>query len=194
MRSPGVHGILKRFALFLSVCCPPASVWAHGGVGMDMDPCVERAGAYLIHFSAYQFQEYAAQEFCRSVPQTGEVVLVLDLIDPELRSRPAALRVVQESVPQHVLLDLPAQVYPNGVVNAEVNFEVPGRYSALMTVSGVDGAVRFPIRVAAFPYVLVSIATGILAGCGIGYVAVRGGLAKRWIRSRRVRVRARPEG
>lgn len=189
-----MHGIFKRFVLILAACCPPTGVWAHGGVGMDMDPCVERAGAYLIHFSAYQFQEYAAQEFCRSVPRTGEAVLVLDLIDPELRRRPAALRVVQESSPQRVLLDVPAQVYPNGVVNAEVDFEEAGRYSALMTVAGVEGAVRFPIRVAAFPNVLMSIAAGVLAGCGIGYVAIRGGLAQRWIRSRRVRVQARPEG
>ena len=189
-----MHDLFKRFALILAACCPPAGVWAHGGVGMDMDPCVERAGAYLIHFSAYQFQEYAAQEYCRSVPRTGEAVLVLDLIDPELRRRPAALRVVQESSPQRVLLDVPAQVYPNGVVNAEVNFEASGRYSALMTVAGVEGAVRFPIRVAAFSNVLMSIAVGVLAGCGIGYVAVRGGLAKRWIRSRRVRVQPRLEG
>lgn len=167
------------------VLCVPSGGWAHGGVGMDIDPCVERVGPYLVHFSAYQFQDYATEEFCRRVPKTGDAVLVIDLIDPQLRNKPAALRIVQapDSTAPRVLLDIPPKLYPNGVVNAAVTFEAPGTYAALMTVDGVDGAVRFPIRVAAFSNLLLFLIAGILAGCGVGYAVVYGKRA--WLRPRK---------
>ena len=74
-----VFYLLSILLIFFS----PTVAWAHGGVAIDMDPCVQRAGAYLVHFSAYQPQVNAIEEFCSSVPQTGNVILVFDLIYPE---------------------------------------------------------------------------------------------------------------
>ena len=143
-----------------------------------MDPCMERAGAYLVHFSAYQPQEYATEEFCRSVPQTGNAILVFDLVDPELRKKPASIRVIEASSSSEprLLLNVPAKIYPNGVVNAEVIFDVPGQYTALMTVDGIDGSAQFPIRVASLSYTMIVLIAGILLGCGVSYVVVGGKL------------------
>ncbi len=145
---------------------------------MDMDPCIERAGVYLVHFSAYQPQEYAAEEFCRSVPRTGSAILVFDLIDPALRKKSAAVRVIEETTTAEprLLLDIPARIYPSGVVNTEVNFDTPGQYTALMTLDGIDGSVRFPIRVASLSNTMLVLIAGLLIGCGIGYYVVGGKL------------------
>ncbi|MCY4388005.1 MAG: hypothetical protein OXC18_12985 [Desulfurellaceae bacterium] len=168
---------MKLF-LLVALLLVPTGAWGHGGVAMDLDPCIERAGVYLVHFSAYQPQEYATEEFCRSVPQTGSAILVFDLIDPELRKKSAAVRIVEEinAAEPRLLLDIPARVYPSGVVNAEVNFDTPGQYTALMTVDGVDGAVRFPIRVASLSNTMLVLIAGLLIGCGVGYYVVGGKL------------------
>ena len=39
---------------------------------MDLDPCIERAGVYLVHFSAYQPQEYATEEILSKRSSDGE--------------------------------------------------------------------------------------------------------------------------
>ena len=59
-------------------------------------------------------------------------------------------------------------------MNAEVNFDVPGQYTALMTVDGVDGAARFPIRVASLSNTMLVLIAGLLIGCGVGYYVVGG--------------------
>ena len=165
-----------KLPLLAALLLVPTGAWGHGGVAMDLDPCIERAGVYLVHFSAYQPQEYATEEFCRSVPQTGSAILVFDLIDPELRKKSAAVRIIEETntAEPRLLLDIPPRVYPSGVVNAEVNFDTPGQYTALMTVDGVEESVRFPIRVASLSNTMLVLIAGLLIGCGVGYYLVGG--------------------
>ena len=172
-----LNSLVKGFSL-VAILLVPIGAWGHGGVAMDLDPCVERAGVYLIHFSAYQPQAYATEEFCRSVPRTGNALLVFDLIDPELRKKSAAVRIIEETdaAEPRLLLDIPARIYPSGVVNAEVNFDTPGQYTALMTLDGVDGSVRFPIRVASLSNTMLVLIAGLLIGCGVGYYVVGGKL------------------
>ena len=172
-----MDSVVKLFSL-VAMLLVPTGAWGHGGVAMDMDPCIERAGVYLVHFSAYQPQEYATEEFCRSVPLTGNAILVFDLIDPELRKKSAAVRIIEETntAEPRLLLDIPARVYPSGVVNAEVHFDTPGQYTALMTFDGVDGSVRFPIRVASFSNTMLVLIAGLIIGCGAGYYVVGGKL------------------
>ncbi len=165
--------ILSVFSL-VAIFLVPISAWAHGGVAIDMDPCVQRAGAYLVHFSAYQPQVNAIEEFCSSVPQTGNVILVFDLIDPELRKKSAAVRIVEETgaAEPRLLLDIPPKIYPNGVVNAEVRLDTPGRYTAILTIDDVDDSIEFPIRVAVLSTTMMVLIGGIVVGSGVGYYAV----------------------
>mgnify|MGYP001337122257 CR=1 FL=1 len=168
--------ILSAFylAIILIIFFSPTVARAHGGVAIDMDPCVQRAGPYLVHFSAYQPQNYATEEICSSVPRTGNVILVFDLIDPELRKKFAAIRIVEVkgAAEPRLLLDIPAKIYPNGVMNAEVNFDSPGQYTAIMTLDDVAGSIEFPIRVAVLSTTMLLLIGGILVGSGVGYYVV----------------------
>ena len=50
----------------------------------------------------------------------------------------------------------------------------PDSTTALMTVDGVDGAARFPIRVASLSNTTLVLIAGLLIGCGVGYYVVGG--------------------
>ena len=95
-----------------------------------------------------------------------------------MRKKSAAVRIIEETdaAEPRLLLDIPARIYPSGVVNAEVNFDTPGQYTALMTLDGVDGSVRFPIRVASLSNTMLVLIAGLLIGCGVGYYVVGGKL------------------
>ena len=79
--------VLGLFCFVLAAFSLPV-VWAHGGVGIEKDPCVRRVGPYLIHFAVYQPQFNSAEEYCAAVPKAGNTILVFDLVDSELRSLP----------------------------------------------------------------------------------------------------------
>src|SRR5215510_997551 len=115
-------GVLGLCCLFLTAFSL-SSVWAHGGMGIEKDPCVRRMGPYLIHFAVYQPQFSPAEEYCESVPKAGNTILVLDLADAELRHRQITIQVVdalREPEPKTVLY-MPPNTYPTGVVSAAAN-------------------------------------------------------------------------
>lgn len=143
--------------------------WAHGGAAIDMDPCIERAGVHLIHFSAYQPQEYSTEEYCRSLPKTGGAILVFDLIEPELRKKPVKIRIIRkaETAATGTILEIPFRIYPSGVVSAEVNFLESGRYVALVQVEGLEREVEFPVRVAVLSYAVIASGAAGFIGAGM---------------------------
>ena len=147
--------MVVRIGIVLSLVWPatalfiPFSLWAHGGVGIEQDSCVERAGPSLIHFVAYQPEFSPSQEFCTRLPQVGSTILVFDLIDEVIRKRPTSLRVVETgtTAEPRTLLHIPAQTYLNGVLNAELTFDAPGRYAAVVTLEKPHQQITFAFRV-----------------------------------------------
>jgi hypothetical protein len=131
------------------IALPASLARAHGGVGLEKDPCARRAGQYLIHFAAYQPQFNPSGEYCADLPQAGTTTLAFDLVDPALRSTPLAIRVVEatDATEPRTVLYVPAKTYPNGVVNAEANFDLPGTYTAIVTLEEPQLTISFPIRV-----------------------------------------------
>jgi hypothetical protein len=126
----------------------PRLAAAHGGATIDRDPCVQKTGSRPVHFTAYQPQFDPAGEYCADVPKSGSTIVVFDLVDPELRAIPLDLRVVKSANGgDETLLHVPAKLYANGVVNAEVELGEPGRYAALLTLEN-GPTVTFPLRVA----------------------------------------------
>ena len=156
-----MSGLLPLLSL-LNILLAPVMAWAHGGVGIEQDSCVERTGSSLIHFAAYQPEVSPTEEFCTSLSQVGNTILVFDLIDEALRKRPAALRVVEtgNATEPRIVLDVPAQTYLNGVVNAEVTFDVPGQYKAIVTLENPHEQITFPFNVG-----LWSVQLFVAAGC-----------------------------
>ena len=168
------QGVLGLCCLLLSaVSLSP--VWAHGGVGIEKDPCVRRVGPYLIHFAVYQPQFNPTAEYCAAVPHAGNTTLVFDLVDPELRGWPLTIQVVEavRTLDAKTVLYLPPQTYPTGVVSAAVPLDLPGRYTAIVTLEGLSHPIQFPLRVALWPPGVVALVGVLVLGSALGYV-VRG--------------------
>jgi hypothetical protein len=111
-----------------------AAALAHGNVSIEEDPCAHLIRGYWIHYSAYQPRFDQRAHYCQEIPSAGETVLVVDIADKVLRERPISLQVdgPGRNGTIETLFKMPAQPYPTGVINAEVVFERPGRYTVLL--------------------------------------------------------------
>ena len=84
----------------------------------------------------------------------------MDFLDRGVRRLPVAVRVVEEShedpsevaPASRMLVDVPAKIYPTGIIEVEAALNKPGRYAVLLTVDKKDqtgkGQVRIPLQVA----------------------------------------------
>jgi hypothetical protein len=178
-RTRPMHQAARSVGLVLGLLAQPA---IGQGVGIEPDDqpqqqrdwgpitCVVSNDGYDVHFTAYAraspedgmpAEAEPPVQFCQDLPATGPTHLTLDLMNPEARTRPVAVRVVREgdeeaddddpkaSVPKSPLLDVPSKVYPTGVVEADVGLDEPGEYAVLVDFDNGAGRghVRIPLRV-----------------------------------------------
>jgi hypothetical protein len=136
-----------------------SEAFGHGGVTMENDVCILRVGASTIHFTGYQ-PRHSYKEFCEDIPYTGETIIVLDLVDSDLRDMSTEVRVVRDpgggGVPigRRVLTEaelkssevlaateayMPPARYPNGTVKFEHDFEDAGQYIGIVTIRNAHG-------------------------------------------------------
>lgn len=81
--------------LALSVALSPNPVSAHGNVTIEEDPCVRKIGGSMVHFSAYQPQIEPKAQYCTEIPDVGDTFLVVDLVDPSLRTLPVGVKIIR---------------------------------------------------------------------------------------------------
>jgi len=128
-------------------------VQAHGGLSMAEDLCKLTIGPYTMHFTGYQPDSSQEKEFCEDIPSTGRTIVALDYIEEALRPLPTEVRVIkdtgsEEDLDAITILHMPAKIYSTGSINFEHNFNVPGNFVGLVTVSGDEEYVsRFPFAV-----------------------------------------------
>lgn len=125
---------------------------AHGGLEMDKDVCKLKLGPYALHFAGYQPQATGAQEFCEDIPQTGETMVTLDVLDDPLRTMPIEIKVLRDTGESNLepttLVHVPPALYPTGIVPFAYRFDEPGRYVGVVTAGDKGQYVsRFPFRV-----------------------------------------------
>lgn len=128
--------------------------YAHGGAAIEFDTCVVELGKYRMHFTAYQ-QATGGEENCWDLPTPGRTILVFDLVETEMRSKPVELRIVEagqggDFTPGNVrtVASLPTNVYPTGTINLEASFEPEKRYIAVLTMSDTRPLIlKAPIQV-----------------------------------------------
>jgi len=126
---------------------------AHGGLSMAEDMCKLTVGPYMMHFTGYQPSSTQETQFCEDIPGIGYTVVVLDYLEPELRSLPTEVRIIRDTGSEQDLeavtvLHIPPKVYPNGSVDFEYNFDKPGKFVGLVTVGDQQEHVsRFPFSV-----------------------------------------------
>lgn len=141
---------------------------AHGGVSMEHDTCLLRIGDQRAHFTAYQPELRATQEFCEDIPEPGKTLFVVDFVDDALREQDIAFRVLRDvhglgrqaryqdlgdaaAIEQASLLKLDAQRYPKGTLSFEHDFEQAAWYIGVLSATDPDSAQTlhsvFPFRV-----------------------------------------------
>ncbi len=192
------------YCLFLTFC----PVWVYGwGIEPDDQPqqqedypritCVINTNAYSVHFSAYlqaSADDVQSTEgdmfvpYCQEIPSTGKAHFTMDFLDRGVRRLPVAVRVVEEpdadpseGMPaSRMLLDVPAKIYPTGIIEVEAALNKPGNYAVLLTVDKKDqtgkGQVRIPLQVALGgwpPLLFIGLAAAVAAGLYVAYRRLR---------------------
>ena len=116
----------------------PSLAAAHGTVALEDDPCVQRVGGSRVHFNAYQPQHAPTAQYCTDIPGEGDTFLVVDLVDPALRSLPVSVRVLSgsgEGAHSETVASWPALIHPDGVVRGEAKL-AKGLYQLIIAPEG----------------------------------------------------------
>lgn len=166
-------------------CCSFLSqtVLAHGGVSIEDDRCVLKAGPYIMHFTGFQPEQSQSEEFCEDIPNVGSAIIVLDYIDKQLRDMAVDFRIIEDvdnignsatvddlgsdsEIDQHTVYYLPSELRRTGSFNVEYNFTEPGRFIGMVKVDDIPNGKEY---VSVFPF-----------GVGYGLGATGLNLSRMW--------------
>lgn len=145
--------------------------------------CLVTNDFYAVHFSAYIKPEGNLEEikgkdrnkllrsYCKEIPRSGSLYFTADLADDDAREIPITVRLVkQELIGEDdketenfrdisTIFEVPAKLYPQGMVETQIDLESEGRY-ALYLMIGEEGAatneniLRIPMNIGADPDVV----------------------------------------
>jgi hypothetical protein len=179
---------ISLMALLLVAALYPGAAAAHEGADLEVDPCVRWVGERAVHFSSYQPQYELKAQYCTDIPKTGETFLVVDLVDPGLRTVPVGLRIVKggggNEAEAQTVADWRPSHHPTGVVSGQTTLE-EGLYRVIITAEGQKPLrYQYLLRVQMIDYQkLVSSVVvpllGLLLCAWIGYKLIR----SRWLRN-----------
>jgi len=175
-----VIGVGVTGLLLVAVLYHPSIAAAHGGTDMEQDPCMRLAGESMMHLSAYQPQYRLKDQYCTEIPQEGETVLVVDLVDPALRNGPVGMRIMRgngtNEAEGEIVADVRPSTHPDGVLRSEVNLD-EGLYRVIIA-SEKQNLLRRPqyvLRVHMVDYqkLVLSIAGPLIALLFAGWLAYK---------------------
>lgn len=114
------------------------------GGSYDMYGCMLTNDYYVVNFAAYQSDLSQAQNGkqplpeaeCVDIAMTGKTQISIDLLDLDVRKKPVALKILRED--GQIIAELPMTVAKQGVLSATVDFEMPGKYQAILYVDDTD--------------------------------------------------------
>ena len=168
----------------------PGVAAAHGGTDMEQDPCMRLAGEHPVHFSAYQPKYEVKDQYCTDIPKEGDTFLVVDLLDPTLRTEPLGMRVIKRNgrneAEDQIVADVRPSTHPDGVLRSEVRLD-EGLYTVIIA-SEKQNLLRRPqylLRVHMIDYqrLVLSIAgplIGVLLFGWLAYKLLRSSWVQRW--------------
>ena len=173
--------------LFLALYYPDVAV-AHGTASGEDDPCLRRVGERVVHFNAYQPQYELKGQYCTDIPKEGDTFLVVDLVDPVLRSEPVGMLVVKgtDGTEGEIVADIRPSTHPDGVLRGEVRLDA-GLYTVILATEKQNLMKRpqYLLRVQMTDYqklvrTVVIPLLGVLLVAWLGYKLVR----SKWLRNR----------
>lgn len=181
------------FILALVGIVIPSTAFAHGNVSIEEDPCVRKVGGSMVHFSAYQPQIEPKAQYCTDIPDVGDTFLVVDLVDPTLRTVPVGVKIVrgmnenEQDETQTVAYWKPTS-HPDGVVRGEATLD-KGFYKVIITAEGLSPS-AYLLRVQQVDYsklgrsALGPLALLLVLGI-VGYELSKSGRFRNWWAARR---------
>lgn len=148
--------------LLIIFCCSILSqtLLAHGGVAIEDDQCVLKAGPYLMHFTGFQPELSQSEEFCEDIPDVGDAIIVLDYIDKQLRDMAVDFRIIEDvnnignyatiddlgstsDIEQNTVYYLPSNLRRSGSFNVEYNFTEKGRFIGMVKVNDIPNGKEY---------------------------------------------------
>jgi len=146
----------------------------------------------MIHLSIYQPQVDETGQYCTDIPQAGNTVLVIDLVDPALRDMPIGIKVIRGSTEEdgEVIADMRPAVYQDGVISTQKLLE-QGEHVLIVTADGLPPLnYRYNLRVEMVNYAEVFRASigpvvGLLLASILGYKILRSKRFRNWLSSTR---------
>lgn len=117
---------------------------------MEEDQCVIDIGLFRAHFTIYQPETRASEEFCEEVPDLGETIFVMDYLHESLRVMPVDFRIIRDvnnrrqyarwedvqqisDVDSETVFYQGPQIEPQGALTAQTLLEAPGWYIGIVT-------------------------------------------------------------
>lgn len=205
---PGLRSLLLINALLLTACTSPgyndnpSQVMTKATVG-----CLVANDFYAVYFSAYikpagDTKATAAKDkkalfrsYCKDMPTSGTAFFTADLVGSELREMPIGIRIVEQELTGgdetkaenykdlRTLSEIPAKLYPRGVVEAQAELDKNGYYAIYLMIGGEavsdEDRLRIPLHIGVDPdakplWTRIGIIAGITLGFAlIGFVAFR---------------------
>ncbi|MBT8146728.1 MAG: hypothetical protein KJN90_07725 [Gammaproteobacteria bacterium] len=175
------------------------SAVAHGGVVLEEDRCVINIGFLTAHFTVYQPETRANEEFCEDIPDVTSSVFVMEYLHDFLREMPVDFRVIRDvndvgefarwedvqaidDLEAVTVYYKPPTVETNGNYTAEYAFAEKGTYIGVVTAQHPDGereynAVFF-FQVGGPDLGTIPLFLGLLVILQLGYWWSNGGWAK----------------
>ena len=109
-------------------------------------------GTYRAHFSGYQPELRASQEFCEDIPAASDAIIVLDFISNALRDMSIDFRIIrdvnnigvkatyedlgsQEAIEAATVTYVPAKQYLTGNFSVDLTFDQPGRFIGILSAT-----------------------------------------------------------
>lgn len=148
-----------------------SAVYGHGGVSVENDTCVMDISGMRAHFTGYQPDVRATQEFCEDIPELGKAIVVVDFIERTLRDMHVEFRVLEDvsglgadakfadlgdddDIENNTIVSVPFARYPRGTLTFEHEFSEPGWYIGMLTARDGEKIYRsvFPFRVGVHDY------------------------------------------
>lgn len=169
-----------------------SAVFAHGKETLEEDSCMRNIGDNMIHLSVYQPQVDITGHYCTDIPATGNTVLVVDLVEPQLREIPIGIKLVRGGREEdgEVLAEIRAAVYEDGVISTQQVLE-EGRHLLVITADGMPPLkYLYQLRVDMINYAEVFRATigptvGLLLLTLISYKLFKSKRFRNWMATRR---------
>ncbi|NIW24582.1 MAG: hypothetical protein GWN29_08470 [Gammaproteobacteria bacterium] len=176
---------------------------AHGGVVLEEDICVIKMGFLSAHFTIYQPETSASEEFCEDIPDVTQTVFVMEYLHASLREMPLDFRIIRdvtgvgvfarwedvaavEDLDAATVFYEPAAVRDDAVFTVEHRFDEPGWYIGIVTTTYPDTGrtyeTVFPFEVGT-NWGLLPLFLLIGLGAQAAYLVFTGTAAKWWTKA-----------